>query len=453
MSALAHAVPPLAVGGELYDYQREGVAWIVRTLRRKQAALLADEMGVGKSAQAIVAASQANNVFDVLVVCPAIVVSHWHAQIERWAPSHVRPTWRVLSYEGFVRAAKGGTKKIPPLGRHDMVILDEIHYLMNERSQRSRAVRAWLAAQRPRPVVLGLSGTPMTARPRDLWCPLDTLFPGSWETWWYFTIRYCAGHWRPERNAPKGQVWDSDGVSHADELHERLRDVMLRRTKTDVQLELPPRTRVPIDVPTTPGIRRTIDWTAAPEAYQLRSSGAEISRRLAAAEPFKADSACALAREIQAEGARPLILTTRVETAKRIAEELGCPCVHGEIPPTKRRDMISEAPVAVATMYSVTTGIDLVGFDSAIFVGLDWVPSTLLQAEARIHRIGQTKPVTVYYLCAQGTLDEIIRARVIERLETFTAIVGSGDEAGLAGDLAQRNQDLLAQILHDAGVV
>jgi len=420
---------------ELRQYQREGVDWLVATIRQRGAALLADEMGLGKSCQAIAVAARLE-VQCPLVVCPAIVLPHWLRQIELWNSPQA---WRALSYEGFVRASKGSSKKIEPLGEHDLVIFDECHYLMTPGSQRSNAAKVFASGGVK--YKLGLSGTPMTARPRDLWNPLDTLFRGAWGSWWWFTTRYCNGHYRSEPNAPRGRVWDTEGASHQAELHERLSHVMLRRTKSEVLAELPPRTRVPIDVTlkTRPMLGGDIGSLGTRDA---------VSQALSNCEPLKIPASLSLVRELLAEGARPLILTTRKATAEGIAAELECPFVHGEIPAAQRRARIADAPVAVATMYSVTTGIDLVGFDCAIFVGLDWVPSTLLQAEARIHRIGQDKPVTVYYLCAQGTVDEAVRARVIERLDTFSEIIGGGDEAALARDLSAQG-DLLAQLLQD----
>ncbi|MDX1410495.1 MAG: hypothetical protein R3330_20235, partial [Saprospiraceae bacterium] len=105
---------------------------------------------------------------------------------------------------------------------------------------------------------------------------------------------------------------------------------------------------------------------------------------------------------------------------------------------------------AAATMHSVTTSIDLVEFDCAIFVGLDYVPSRLLQAEARVHRTGQRRGVTIYYLIGAGTIDEVIQDRVISRLETFAQLTdgAEGDQAELAQHLRGATDDeLIAQIV------
>ncbi len=165
------------------------------------------------------------------------------------------------------------------------------------------------------------------------------------------------------------------------------------------------------------------------------------------AKAYKIDAAEALAREALANGSRALIFTTRKATAEALAARLGAPCVTGDVAADSRQALLVDASCGVATMYSVTTGIDLVGYDVAIFVGLDWVPSTVLQAESRIHRIGQSRNVSVFFLVGLRTLDEVVRSKVIERLDQFAAIAGGGgDERELSGDLAGGGEEeLLAE--------
>jgi superfamily II DNA or RNA helicase len=175
---------------------------------------------------------------------------------------------------------------------------------------------------------------------------------------------------------------------------------------------------------------------------------------LSATEAHKVQPAIDLARDVLASGHRPLILTTRRETADAIGLALNCPVGHGDTSPDKRRDvLLSGDGAAVSTIFAVTTGIDLVEFDTVIFVGLDWVPSRILQAEARAHRIGQLRSVTVYFLIGRGTIDEVVRERVIERLDVFSIIVGGGrgDEAELSDDLqGESEDDLIASIVRRA---
>jgi SWI/SNF-related matrix-associated actin-dependent regulator 1 of chromatin subfamily A len=421
----------------LLPYQIEGAQWCADLLASTGGALLADEMGIGKTAQAI-AAALALGVSSVAVTCPAVVVRHWWSQIAKWAPD-AGITWTVQSYEKF-------TKSPPPAAR--LLIVDELHYVANPTTKRSKAVASYRAAHGP--MMLGLTGTPITTEPSDFWHPLDLLHPGRWGSRFAFQKRYCGGRFEEIPGLDKAK-WVCSGATHLDELQNRLQAAMLRRTKADVRLQLPSRTRTVIEVELPAKARaglaaaaRALDWNGS-------AAKAGVGALLSQAEEWKVKAAVELARDVIANGGRPLVLTTRKATAETIADELRCPCATGDIHATMRRDaLLSGTGAAVSTIYAVTTGIDLVQFDSIIFTALDWVPATLLQAEARVHRIGQERSVTIYYLCALGSIDEVVRERVIDRLDTIGTLLG-GDEALMSKEIGGNDDDLLAGIV--AGVM
>lgn len=434
---------------QLRRYQQYGAGWLVAQLQHSGGALLADEMGLGKTPTAIVAldrlaysyAPERERRLDMLVVAPAIVVPHWRSQIARWCDPSADTVWRVVSYEGMCTAAKGGSKTVAPLAdSYGAAVFDEAHYLANSKSQRSKVA----AAVRQRcGFAIALTGTPIPVRVRDAWHPLDVLHPGRWGSWFDFTRRYCDGRFEEIEHVEK-PVWNSEGASNLDELHTRLQAVMLRRTKAEVGTELPPRMRTVLEVEMPVSARRDL-WRAAADLQDREG----VARLLSRVESHKIDAAVTLAQDVVEGGGRPLILTTRRDSAERIAAALACPCAHGDTPPDARATALTSGDgAACSTIYAVTTGIDLVEFDCVIFVGLDWMPSTILQAEARIHRIGQTRNVSCYFLVGIGTIDEVVRERVIDRLEAFGAAVGDGDERGLAGDLAgESDDDLIASIV------
>jgi SWI/SNF-related matrix-associated actin-dependent regulator of chromatin subfamily A-like protein 1 len=426
----------LITNERLRDYQRTGAEWLAHAMATDGGGLLADEMGLGKTPQAI-AACDAQGDARTLVICPAVVVPHWGDELVKWAqePS----LWEVRSYEMAAKGMKRGSAR--ELAGFARVVVDEGHYYSNPKAQRTKAAREWLAAQPKRPAVAVLSGTPMTAKPSDLWSPLDLMHPGRWGTWWLFTKRYCNGRYEEIPNVGRS-AWVFDGLSHQDELRTRIASVMLRRTKLQVGASLPPRTRQVVEVAIPASAR------AGLRAAAIAIDGGEgIAALLKEAEGHKLDHAEALARDVLACGGRPLILTLRRRSARELGKRLNAPSVTGEDEATTRRALIADAPCAVATLHSVTTGINLTGFDCVIFVGLDWIPSRMLQGEARIHRIGQDKPCTIYYLCAKGTLDEIIRERVIERLDNEAAVLGDGSD-GLRGAMAPDSEDdLIAAIV------
>ena len=415
------------------DYQRDGAAWCASMLLHTRGALLADDMGVGKSAQAL-AACDALGIAEALVVCPAIVKSSWAEQHSKWRGSG--SFTHVLSYEIFTKLVK---KAILP--EHGIIVFDEGQYLSNPKSLRSKAAAAW-REQHPDVPALALSGTPMNARPRDLWHLLNVLWPGRFGSQWQFEKRYCDGKFEEIPNAQR-TVWIADGSSRAPELATRLAGLMLRRTKSQVALELPPRTRSIIEVELAPAARKAL----AKAAQSIDGSGG-VSALLSNVEEYKLDACCELVEQARAAGERVLVLTTRRESAAVLGRRLNAPSADGDDSVEQRRAKLEHADVAVATLYSVGVGVNyLSGFSTLIFAGLDWLPSVILQGEARVHRIGQANPVTIYYLIGKGTLDEVVRERVLERLEVFASIAGAGDDS-LGADLGGGSEDeLLAGIV------
>ncbi len=422
-----------ALGNEdLYRYQREGTAFIVDRVRRYGGALLVDDMGLGKSAQTLRAAREIG-ARSVGVVCPAVVVRHWVEEGKRWAPELVVV---ATSYERL----RTSRNRLPT--QFDLKVIDEVHYVANSRAGRSKAVRAFVDEE-PRVPVVALSGTPFDTRLRDLWNPLDTIFPNRFGTWFQFTKRYCAGQFVEIKGVEK-PVWRADGSSNELELRERLSAVMLRREKSAV-LDLPERQRIMIPVELS---ERALDAFARAAAHAR--DGDALGRLLGQIEAHKIKAAIELAKDMTSQGRRPLLYTTRKETARQLGEALECPWVTGDVSAdTRREQLLAGDGPGVATLFSVTTGINLIEFDTVIFVGLWWQPNVMKQAEDRLHRIGQRRSVSNYFLIGLRTIDEVIRERVVERLERFDRVIGNAsDSTSMAATLSGEDEgDLLDGIV------
>lgn len=446
----------------LYDYQCAGVNFLTKTVKEFDAALLADDMGLGKTAQTLrtLAACRESSFERQLVICPAVACVQWVSQAKKWLNEDVarvgeklskklgggkRLDWGglgVISYDGF----RAVWKDLAPVSQ---LVLDEGHYLSSLKSLRSKAVRGYLE-KFPYTQKIMLTGTPMTARPKDLWNPLDLLFPRRFGSFFSFARRYCDAH-QEEIKGLDAPVWNFDGASNLEELGRRLQSgLMLRRVKSEV-LELPERQRItwPVELP-----ERAAKALAKATSFMSSQTEKDVGKILSAIEEHKVKAALELANDLIANGRRPLLFTLRKDTAKQLSNHLSCPVVTGEDDANDRAAILRESNVGVATIYSVTTGIDLTHFDTAIFVGLDWVPSNLLQAEARLHRIGQESKVSFYYLIGMKTLDEAIRAKVIERLEHFETLVGnSPNERDLATALrgGKTEDELIAELFAMSG--
>lgn len=441
---------------DLRSYQRDGASWLAHMGPAEGGGLLADDMGIGKSIQAIAAASAvAGHMGLIQVICPAVVRGHWERQIDKWGRGH--GLWLpVLSWNGFLaarkrdeaakaKAAKEGTPFKRTLGDVSVVIGDELHYCANSRSKTSEALAKWLALHAQRPTVFGLTGTPLSTGPADLWHQLDLIWPGRFGTYFSFTKRYAGGHFAEIEHIGKS-VWTLGAPTNTEELAARLARCVLRRTKAQVALELPPRTRQIVEVELPAAARKAAQKAAAALDWSGGTRG-NPTAGLSVVEEHKVAAAVELARNAMASGSRPLVLTTRKDTARTIATLLGAALADGDTDNTKREGILRDAPAGVSTIFAVTTGIDLVGYDVVIFVGLAWVPWLLLQAEARLHRIGQLRAVTTYFLIGVGTLDELVRERVIERLEVTSNLLGDGDESQLAETLGGSEEDLMAAIV------
>jgi len=466
----------------LRTYQENGVWFLLSRLFDYGAALLGDDPGLGKTVQVIRAIQcliDSGEARRVLVVCPSIVKHPWRDQIMKWSRDPQRtwivdagfeldplreqkvrlPDWTIVSYDLLKLEAE-------LLGKlHDVIVFDEMHYLMNARSGRSKAAQAVISASQKahgkRPHLIGMTGTPMNARVRDLYNPLDILFPKRFGNFISFAIRYCAAYQETidVGNGVTRDVWKTDGKSNEDELNKRLGYIMLRREKRDVLQELPILTRNVVAVAPPPAVQKRLQKLSEKLAESPGTDGhINIGALLSATEEYKLDAAVDLAEELYAEGSHVLLFTNRIEHARQLSERLThslgfpVPWVSGEIDASKRRDRLIVSPVAVCTMKSMTTGVDLTDFDTGIFVGLDYVPSTLIQNEARLHRMGQARGVVFHYLIALGTIDEVIRNRVIDRLETFSDVVGNAkDYERMADEMGRVDvAALLKQIAREA---
>ncbi len=203
---------------------------------------------------------------------------------------------------------------------------------------------------------------------------------------------------------------------------------MLRRLKSEVVTELPPITKSVIEIELSATQREGARRAALAINWQHAGQHKQAQKALVGHEKGKLQTATKLANDVLMSGGSPLVLAATKKSVRHLAKVLGAAPVTGEMTPEKRETTLQNAKVGVATMQSITTGINLTNFDTVIFAGLDWLPSTMQQAWSRVHRIGQTGNVVVYFLIAEGTLDEVVRERVIDRLDAAAEVVGAGDD-------------------------
>lgn len=421
---------PYATRG-MRGYQVQGVAWMADHLQREGAAILADDMGLGKTAQVLLTWELLGKP-QMLVVCPASVRLTWLREAQLWvhegaslvttgqqaAALHNGSKLVVTSYE---LAQKLNNNYSPT-----MLVLDEAHLLRGRGAKRSRGL---LALGQECNYRLALTGTPMWSRPRDLWMLLRILFPNyRFGTAEDFDFAYCGAF----INAYGGKV--NKGATRVDELRLRLKYVQLRRLKEDVADQLPALQRIVRWVPAT------VAATRACEAFHTRKLNAYEA--LDATLEAKLDAAVEAAVEAQ----KFLLFTWQKKHAHELwrrLNEADVPVylVTGDMSQTERNEAIASAAKEgrsiVATLDSCGVGVD--GLQKVASVGifhaLDYVPIKLAQAEARLHRLGQTLPVQWVYLALEDSADAFVIDTIVNKLDQWRGVMGRDSTAKLRDDI------------------
>ena len=432
----------------LHAYQREGALRLAS--RAHEGVLLADDTGLGKTATALAAARYLDP-GRMLVVCPSFVRSVWgvgeRSEVKRWWPARFPPV--VLGS----RAAKAD--RLPERGivvchydilaawsevlegwDPELVIFDELHMLGSAISQRAKAAKMVAGVARWR---IGLTATPLNNRPKDLWNPVDTISPGRFGKEWDFFRRHCDP--KQVQIGEFKQVWDLSGSARLEELHARLSFFMVRRTKSEVELQLPPMTRQVL----TQQIGRVqpLDIATLENKTELRAA-------LAQAADSKRDWAVEILEE-HAASHNVVCFVYRRETAEHLTTMLqahghDAVYIHGGIDQEKRQQIVDGKPqILIATIDSCGVGISMAYADVAVFAELDYVPRKLIQAEGRLNRQGQRRNVLVQYLIAEGTADEWIAEAVIGKLGVMGEVLGDSDD-GLQRDLEGEEEESLQRL-------
>ena len=421
----------------LFPYQIDGV----RALLQRDALLLADDMGLGKTIQAVAALrimTLQHRAERALVVAPAGLLAQWREALGRWAPelriSTVRgPSaervwqWRtpahvyLVSYD-TLRADTTANPASPPRRQTwDVVVLDEAQRTKNPESETHRACR-----RLPRWRTWALTGTPLENSIEDLAAVLALVRGGE------------------DDPTPAGLL---SGAA----LRTRQRDVQLRRRRSDVLPELPPKTVTRIPLTLTGRQRESYDRAEREGVIGLRQRGAAVRvenvlellirlKQICNVDPVsgrsaKLDDLAERIETLDAEGHRALIFTQFIDErhgARAIARRLQAyhPLLYtGDLTPAEREEVVKRfrnEPEHAALILSLQTGAEGLNLQSASYVfHFDrwWNPARERQAEGRSHRLGQTRPVHVYTYVCENTVEERIDAALRNKQRLFDEVV------------------------------
>lgn len=426
----------------LRPYQVRGAAW----LGARRSALLADEMGLGKTIQVLASIAPSEG---AIVVAPASVLGVWMSEARRWRPDLTPAIVRgraalaawpapghltIVSYETIGKTPPAGAPAGPVV-----LVADEAHRLKGGRKvarvARYRALREAVLAAGGRSVAL--TGTPLAARPTDLWSVLESVSPeaareafGSWSQF----VRLMGG-----REGDYGTEWTGP---RDESVPGRLARVILRRTKSECGGDLPPKawsSRV-VDVEAS-DVRKAEDGIVRFSGGGLRDLQASVSfERMSAARAALAAAKIPAMLDVVAEyeeAETPVIVwSAHLAPLDALRSREGWAVIDGATPPERRTEIAARFQAGklrglACSIHAAGTGLTLTYASTAIFVDRAWNPSDNSQAEDRIHRIGQSAPVQIVDLVAEGSwLDE----RLAEILADKTAMIA---DSGLAGTVEE----------------
>ncbi|MCC5808126.1 MAG: DEAD/DEAH box helicase [Opitutales bacterium] len=419
---------------ELLPYQLDGVAFAAGAGR----AILADDMGLGKTIQGLGVAEflrRHAGIRKVLVVCPASLKSQWGLEAARFSdlsvqqvlgPASDRPAQyasdcflTVCNYEQVLR----DYLSIERVG-WDLIILDEGQRIKNWEAKTSRIIKSLRS-----PFALVLTGTPMENRLEELFSVVEFIDDRRLGP----AYRFLHTHRMVDET---GKV---TGYRNLDQLRGKLAPVMLRRTRSAVMKELPPRTTEIVRIPPTEeqselhGAHLRIVSTITRKAYisemdLLRLQKALLMCRMAADSTFLVDKeppgySSKLAKlaemlgDLAQEQDRKIVLfsewTTMLNLIEPLLKAVGMDFVRldGQVPQKKRQALIARfqkdpACRVFLTTNAGSTGINLQAANTVINVDLPWNPALLEQRIGRAHRMGQKRPVQVYLLVTEDTIED-----------------------------------------------
>ncbi|WP_405758509.1 DEAD/DEAH box helicase [Streptomyces sp. NBC_01420] len=460
----AVAAPPPGLHATLRDYQLRGLAWLDRMTSLGLGGCLADDMGLGKTITLIALHLHRDHPAPTLVICPASLLGNWHREINRFAPGvpvrRFHGAGRTLAGadRGFVLTTYGTMRSsAAELAAHrwGLVVADEAQHVKNPHSSTAKALRTI-----PSPARVALTGTPVENNLSELWALLDWTTPGLLGPLKTFRARHAR---IVENTGTAAGLGNDEAVERLSRL---VRPFLLRRKKSDpgIAPELPPKTETDHPVFLTreqatlyeATVRETMAYIEASEGIARRGLIMKLLASLKQicnhpAQYLKEDAARLTGRSgklalldelldtILAEDGSVLVFTQYVTMARLLSAHLAARAIpsqllHGGTPVAERERMVDrfqsgEVPVFLLSLKAAGTGLNLTRAAHVIHYDRWWNPAVEEQATDRAYRIGQTQPVQVHRLIAEGTVEDRIGEMLLAKRALADAVLGSGESA------------------------
>lgn len=454
-------------GGTLYPFQCAGVRYFEVA---KGCAINADEQGLGKTVQAI-AYVHRNVRGRTIYVVPANVKYNWALEIAHWLTGSDKTDrklvrqWRktgLVERDGITISVISGTPSnentrrgtpdaqhviinydlikrwLPELKevKYEAVVADEVQNLKNTKAARTKAFVELIDDGVIDKRVL-LTGTPIDNRPKDLWNPLKIIDEQTWGNYFHFHKRYTNAT-RVWAGKNKGYVWDFNGVNtnNISELHDRLNGHQwIRRLKSDVLPDLPNKLIHEVTLTLPDADQRAYKRVEAQCVKMLPTAQgkivasksmtndervevlAQITRLRSTLATAKTNAVRAWVEDLVASVGKVVLFAHHQRIIQALAEALPDSLViDGNTTAAQRVEHVAafqsdpEVKIIICSIKAASVGITLTAASHVVLAERTWKPKDHDQAMDRVHRIGQTEQVTVWYLDAPETFDDAMRA-------------------------------------------
>ncbi|WP_265442957.1 DEAD/DEAH box helicase [Flexivirga meconopsidis] len=456
---------PDGLKATLRPYQLDGFTWLAALWDCALGGVLADDMGLGKTLQTLALLARAREegelAVPVLVVAPSSVVGTWVSEAGRFAPD-----LRVVALAETSK--RRGTTVAEAIAGAEVVVtsyavlrlddeqfaetdwnglvLDEAQSVKNHQSKTFQAAKRVGA-----PFTLAITGTPLENSLMDLWSMLALAAPGLYPRPDAFTQRY------------RKPIERGEAPELLDQLRQRIRPLMLRRTKDQVASDLPPKQEQTLSVTLTPRHRQTYDRQLQrerqrilgllddPDANRVEILASLTRLRQLALDPRLVDPETAAPEisaklavlveqlvELAQEGHRALVFsqfTSYLSLARDALTQAGLTSSYLDGRTRSRQKVIDDFKQGDQAAFLISlkaggVGLTLTEADYVFVLDPWWNPATEAQAIDRAHRIGQDKPVMVYRLVSAGTIEEKVVALQQRKRALFEQVVDGGGALG-----------------------
>jgi len=446
---------PSPEGLSYFPFQKAGIKFAMS----RKSTLFGDEMGLGKTMEAIGTINATKKPGKILVVSPKRVKINWRNELQKWLVHDLTisvietgDVWIdgdvvIINYD----LLKNHSKKIHSI-KWNFIIIDEGHYLKNPTAKRTKALFGDDKEMKPVEAKhkLILTGTPILNRPVEGFSLFHYLDPIEFRNFMSYAKKYCdAQHTR--------WGWDFRGASNTKQLQDKIRSLfMIRRLKSDVLSELPPKQRQVIEIPANSNKKIVDKENAVSKPYEIKREELRIKAEKAK-ELENKDEYNKIIRELKVTTDIMFIKMSKVRHETAIAK-IPDVCDHVEnmleqgikkvVLFAHHRDVIeeihkyfkdcsvtlvggmsteqSEASINefqnndniklfIGNIQAAGVGITLTAAHYVVFAELDWVPANMNQSEDRCHRIGQKASVLIQHLVLENSFDARMAQSIIEK--------------------------------------